>query len=82
MMKTMMAMMMALILCFPTMAQEKEKPKKESVISIQFRITEESKIFVGKKAITMDMIPEKGTILELEIKGDFIVKIVFGEPKN
>lgn len=64
----------------PIYSQVKEK--KSGNITITFLIDEDSDIFIGLKRIKFDDIPKEGIILNLEIKGNRIEKIIFQEEKK
>lgn len=57
------------------------KPSTEVVITLEFIVDGDSEIFIGKKQVKVDEIPEDGVVAELKTEGNKIKKIVYEEKK-
>jgi hypothetical protein len=71
-----MRLILAFLLLIPTVFQKKAVELKITVI-----VDEDSEIFIGKKKIKLDDIPDEGVIADLEMSNNKVKKVVFEEKK-
>jgi hypothetical protein len=57
------------------------KEPKEVTITVEFIVNEDSQIFIGKKQVKIDDIPENGLIIDLQTEGNKVKKVVYEEKK-
>lgn len=65
-----------------TATKEPPKEKKTVELKISVLVDEDSEIYIGKKKVTIDDIPEEGTIADLQIIDNRVKKVIFEEKKK